>query len=639
VRRALTILVLLAAIGLVSSVGVAWAGATMMRLGSPNNLLTNTWFNEPSVEYGEFNQWRVVQWTDATLTRRWGQGARPEWFEDPWIAHLRQAWHSWSEDGGGLTIAGVPPFSRVHGSPPVEPPLFAVFSDGLPKFEEREAGWPTRCLRCSWETGDERLDTPGERIRGGLFASHWTLPWGGWHGSYSSAGFSVEYEVALPLTPMWAGLAINATFWAAIWFVAFQVVPLPIWLWRRKRWKKRERRGLCARCGYELDIADDPVTTCPECALIMGRGPRGAWVGLRRQAIVTLMALVAVLGGFAMTRAVTADRLPPLHQAAADGNTELARALVAEGIPVNAQAPDLWSLNTSPLQNARPIAWASVRGHADAVEELLRAGADPDPVGDEQSPLALAIATGQAAVVDRLLAADASAAAAGRYTIAPIAVAVWSQDVELVERLFAHSSDRSEAPVSLELFQIVLVGRPAELKQLVLDRTVATRKDLENQAVFAFRFMDWDFVDTLIARGFDLKPASSRFLAYLEDAEDPLRALEALVGWGVDPTAVDRLSQTPLHIASRRPGSDAVLRRLAELGNPLDAANRNGRTALHLAALDGNDGNVRTLLDLGADATLRDHKGDTARELWWHARRGTDGYGEIRELLEAAESR
>lgn len=630
---------LLVALGLVSSIGVAWAGATMLRLGDPDNLLTNTWFNEPSVEHGEFNQWRVVQWNDATLTRRWGQGARPEWFEDPWIAHLRKVWHSWSEDEGDLSVEGVPPFSRAHGSPPVEPPLFAVFADALPTFEEREAGWPVRCLRCSWETGDERFDTPGERVRGGLFASHWTLPWGGWLGGYSSAGFSVEYEVALPLTPMWTGLATSTAFWAATWFIVFQLLPLPIWLWRRRRWKKRERRGLCARCGYELDVADDPVTTCPECALIMGRGPRWAWVGLRRQAIVALITLVAVVGGLAVTRTTTAHRLPPLHQAAADGNAALVRALVAEGTPVDARAPDLWPLGGSPIQNARPIAWAAVRGHADAVEELLRAGADPDLVGDEQPPLGLAIAMGQAAVVDRLLAADSSAIAAGRYTLAPIAVAVWLEDIELVERLVAHADTPGAPPIPLELFQIVLVGRPAEMKQLVLDRTVATPNDLEDQAVFAFRFMDWDFVDALIARGFDPRPASPQFLGYLADIEDPLLALDVLLQWGIDPNAVDRFGQTPLHHVSLRPNMDAVLRRLVELGNPLNATNQNGRSALHMAALNGNGGNVCTLLDMRADATLRDNKNNTARELWWHARQGTEGYAEVRELFEAAESR
>ena len=636
VRRVAAIVVLLLALGLVSSVGVAWAGATMWRIGSPDNVLTNTWFNEPSLKHGDVNQWRIAQWTDATLTRRWGWGWRAEWFEDPWLARTRRLSVPEMEDEQSLDASVLPAFSRAHQPPPRDALSPAFYVGGLPTFLEREAGWPTRCLRVWWEAGDHRIDAPGDRLRGGVLASRWIFRWSGQLPHASLFDGTTEYDHALPLTPMWAGLVTNTLAWAGIWFVVLQLVMLPIWLIRRWITKRRVRKGRCVGCGYEVDIADDPVTTCPECGLIVGRAPSHRGPSLVTRATFAMAVVLVLTGGFAATRLLTADRLPPLHRAAADGDAALVRAQLARGAAVDAVAPELDCLLVI-MQQARPIEWAAVRGQADAVDELLAAGADPGMVNGEYSPLALAVAGRHDEAVDRLLAAGASVIEDPKSTPAAIAIAAWQNDATLLERFFDEADAQGYGPVPLDVFTVALAGRAEAVQRMVLDRASISPNALERQAVFAFRFRDLPLLDELCARGFDPRPASAHFLEYVDRATDPQAAVRALHARGVDLSARISNNDTTLHVLARTENAGPALRWAADLGLPLDATNANLRTPLHTAAASGVSENVRTLLELGADANAQDLAGDTARTLWWYARKGAGDYTEIHRLFQAAE--
>lgn len=628
--------VLLLLLGLVSSVGVAWAGATMWRIGAPDNVLTNTWFNEPTVEFGEINQWRIAQWTDATLTRRWGWGCRPEWFEDPWLARTRQRSVPREEAGQPLDAGVLPAFSRTQQPPPGDTVSLAFYVGGLPTFLEREAGWPTRCLRVWWVAGDDRLDAPGDRLRGGLLVSHWTFRWSGQLSHASLFDGTTEYDHALPLTPMWAGLAINTLAWAGIWFVLLQLAALPFWFWRRWITRHRMRKGRCVGCGYALDIADGPVTTCPECGLIVGRSPGHRGPRLMAWTVVAMVVVLVLTGGFAATRIMTADRLPPLHRAAADDDAALVRALLARGAAVDATAPNLDSLLIS-MQQARAIEWAAVRGHVGVIDELIVAGADPGMGGGGHSPIALAVAGGHNEAVDRLLAAGASVSEVPNSTPAAIAIAAWHDDAALVERFFDEADARGYGPVPLDVFIVALAGRSEAVRRLVLDRASISPNALKRQAVFAFRFNDLDLLDAFIARGFDPAPASAHFIEYLDQATDPLAAVQALHTRGIDLGTRITKNDTAPHVLARTEGAGPALRWVGRLGLPLDATNANLRTPLHTAAASGISENVRALLELGADANAQDLAGDTARTLWWYARQGTGDYTEIHRLLQAAE--
>jgi ankyrin repeat protein len=74
-------------------------------------------------------------------------------------------------------------------------------------------------------------------------------------------------------------------------------------------------------------------------------------------------------------------------------------------------------------------------------------------------------------------------------------------------------------------------------------------------------------------------------------------------------------SEDPL-LSAVRSGDAAGVRRLAgESPNRLDTHGPDGRTALMVAASDGAEEMVALLLELGADAALRDGEGRTAADL------------------------
>lgn len=79
-----------------------------------------------------------------------------------------------------------------------------------------------------------------------------------------------------------------------------------------------------------------------------------------------------------------------------------------------------------------------------------------------------------------------------------------------------------------------------------------------------------------------------------------------------------------------RTGNTREVERLVAQGTPVDARDSAGRTALMLAALNGQAAAVQALLTLGAQSALVDGEGLTAAQ---HARR--QGHSGIADLLEA----
>jgi hypothetical protein len=108
-------------------------------------------------------------------------------------------------------------------------------------------GWPMRCLEAT--VVRDRRSGAGEcsiHYYGGAL-----LPW---TSSLNASGF----PVVVPYYPIWPGLLVNAAFYGAIfWLLWFGPGMI-----RRGR---RRRRGLCARCGYELRGFRGTGGTCPEC--------------------------------------------------------------------------------------------------------------------------------------------------------------------------------------------------------------------------------------------------------------------------------------------------------------------------------------------------------------------------------------
>ena len=85
-----------------------------------------------------------------------------------------------------------------------------------------------------------------------------------------------------------------------------------------------------------------------------------------------------------------------------------------------------------------------------------------------------------------------------------------------------------------------------------------------------------------------------------------------LLRQGIGPGTRDRRGRTPVHIAvGRREGSGGIIRAMAAAGLDLDAADREGNSALHLAALDPNRIAFAVLVECGANPMLPNAKGLT----------------------------
>ena len=72
---------------------------------------------------------------------------------------------------------------------------------------------------------------------------------------------------------------------------------------------------------------------------------------------------------------------------------------------------------------------------------------------------------------------------------------------------------------------------------------------------------------------------------------------------------------TPLHVAAERPGQEEILEVLLISGCKVNARNKVGRTALHVAAKLGQHENLKVLLDGGANPKSRDKFGLTPLEV------------------------
>ena len=111
------------------------------------------------------------------------------------------------------------------------------------------------------------------------------------------------------------------------------------------------------------------------------------------------------------------------------------------------------------------------------------------------------------------------------------------------------------------------------------------------------------------------------------DGDATPEIFDLLIRFGAKPQLIDKEKNTALHHFVENADDDEIVRLLVTHGVNVNAVNREGETALMVAAENGNSGDIKALIESGADLNKTDLDGKTA----WELTRDT----EIRSLLES----
>lgn len=235
--------------------------------------------------------------------------------------------------------------------------------------------------------------------------------------------------------------------------------------------------------------------------------------------------------------------------AARDGDVESARLLLSAGANVNDEAPN----------GNSALVLAAYSGQTETAKFLLDAGADPNRAGAGYTALHIAVLRG---------------------------------DLELVKALLAHHADPN--------------ARLARGTPVMRDNQDLRLSDALKGATpvwLAARFLELPILHALLAAGGDP----------LRNLDDGTTALMAAAGVGIRPDFTRRENATLGGVAPPVDDDQALeaVKLLLQLGSNIKAANADGDTALHGAAMHGYANVVAFLAANGADLRARNKDGQT----------------------------
>ncbi len=179
---------------------------------------------------------------------------------------------------------------------------------------------------------------------------------------------------------------------------------------------------------------------------------------------------------------------------------------------------------------------------------------------------------------------------------------------------------RREKPTSLML---AVKAKSIELVQLLLEKGADVHAR-DGDGDTAFHYLDPKeeaknptIVRLLMAAGGDINKTNNRGYSALHmmlDRYERAGAVTALLRNGAS-TEFGYSYYGPVLVFASRRNEPEVIRELVRHGIGLEAVGRNGYTALHMAAAEGNGDVVKTLVELGADIHARDEKMNTPADL------------------------
>ncbi len=305
----------------------------------------------------------------------------------------------------------------------------------------------------------------------------------------------------------------------------------------------------------------------------------------------------------------------PLHEAAANGHTDVVRWLAARGEPVD--APD--------GTGRTPVHEAACFGHVDVLRALLDAGADADATKrTDWTPLMLGAEKQHSECVVLLLECGASPHVRNKDGWTAVHMAA---RVGCLPALHALADAAGEAWCSVSrnnrtpLHTAALHGQLAAVNA-ILDRLADARSSVVHQADKSGRTAlleaagagHLDVLRALVHAGARVDVANvvrqnALHLAALEGHAHVIA--ELTTQHALDPAAADQHGLTPLHAAALR-GRVVAVQALVAAGAPVDARTEHGLTPLMIAANWGQAECVRELLAAGADPAATASDGSTA---------------------------
>jgi len=227
-------------------------------------------------------------------------------------------------------------------------------------------------------------------------------------------------------------------------------------------------------------------------------------------------------------------------------------------------------------------------GRADMVQELLKAGADPN-FGGIWVPLCSAVRGKSPEVVKLLLDAKAAVDAQEEEGSTPLMLAAFMGNLEMVKMLVAAGADPR---LQDEDGETALVSARKWPKIVEFLKPLSSPEDIE-------------FLEK------EKKPVSmdaEEFLKVVTTADIPL--IQKLLSQGAPVNARNKNDETALHFAAEA-GKMELVKLLLKAGAAINAKNYCKRTPLALAANRGHLAVAKLLIAAGADLDSRDGEGAT----------------------------
>ncbi|MCZ6834696.1 MAG: ankyrin repeat domain-containing protein [Planctomycetota bacterium] len=560
-RRVVSTTLLFLALGLVTSIAVAWCAALYLGLFT----------HSPSMGMGDYHRGKAIMAIETTAVARDNDETQLYWHTDPVLE---------------------PPFWSRMKTTPTERGLFSY---------QVAAGWPFYCLTFEGFGRHPYANHIGHQFEGeiyGLFDR--PLPRGG--------AYRLEY---LPRRPIVINLLLDVAFWGLIWLMIFNLHNV----WRINLWLRRRPKSRCAWCGYI--VSGSSSERCSECGQEIGKRPTLFTPPWRWPAVLLL--ILIVLGEIVFIERFVAGRvMEPIHRASIQGDLDKVKTELAKGVDIDFSITSSWMLNDTPL------ILASSHGHEDVVLHLLESGAEKTSVSQNGNALTCALYARHLdlayALIDHGVPVNLKIGGFQE----PLWAAVKIGDLTMIDSLISLGADpKLVSPWGMSLVLILVGNRDlqTENRKQILARLLEAGADPGRTITARFQSplgklissRNLELAQMLLDAGAIIDFSALSKAVWLEDKE----ALLFLENQGADFTLTQPMWGTSLlwscHPANR--SVPAMWKFLVEHDADVNTViPTKGNTLLINEVIEHNLERVRFLLDHGADPRIRNKQGKKAMD-------------------------